>query len=227
MEEIQKSKKPLYSILLLIFLLLIGISAIFLYKNIHYKKNVQPQEESQKLIKENQEQEDVEKQKNIDNQLAEQVGTAREEFFNGNYEKAIKLCNDVISKDNDNYEAYNIRGITKGYDGDYQGGLQDINKALEINPNFAYGRFNKALNYELHGYYNDALTWYHKALELEEGAWTYYGIASIYGRRGDVKNTVEYLKKAINVDRSVIDHAKKEKDFNTVRKSKKFKALLK
>ncbi|WP_415875492.1 tetratricopeptide repeat protein [Clostridium sp.] len=105
--------------------------------------------------------------------------------------------------------------------------MKNIDKALNINPNYGYGRFNKALAYELYGHYDEALSWYDKALEVEKYVWSYYGKASIYGRRGDVANTVKYLKIAIDMQESVKEEAKKEKDFDNVRNSKEFMELVK
>jgi len=67
-----------------------------------------------------------------------------------------------------------------------------------------------------------ALEWYNKALEIEEYVWSYYGIASIYGRSGDVNNTMIYLNKAIKLDPGVKEVAKTEHDFQPVKNSKEF-----
>ncbi|MEL7598044.1 MAG: hypothetical protein AAGU01_07565, partial [Clostridiaceae bacterium] len=105
-------------------------------------------------------------------------------------------------------------------------GIKAIDKALEINPGYGYGRFNKGLAYELYRHYDEALMWYDKALEVENYIWSYYGKASIYGRRGDIENTVKYLKIAIDMDASVKKLAKEERDFDNVRESKSFKEIV-
>ena len=129
---------------------------------------------------------------------------ARNLFFNeGNYEKTIEKANEIIDKFPKSYKAYNIRGIAKAYNGNFQEGMDDIDKALELNSDFGYARFNKALNYELYGEYDKALIWYDKALEIEDYVWSYYGKASIYGRKGDVENTIKYLKIAISMESAV------------------------
>ncbi|MBW9159489.1 hypothetical protein G9F71_026745 [Clostridium sp. FP2] len=88
--------------------------------------------------------------------------------------------------------------------------------------------FNKALTYELFGYYDDAIVWYKKDLQVEKNfEWSYYGIASIYGRKGDVTNTVKYLKLAIHINPNVKTIAKSESDFNNVKQYVTFKQLLK
>ncbi|MPN00484.1 hypothetical protein SDC9_147679 [bioreactor metagenome] len=105
--------------------------------------------------------------------------------------------------------------------------MKNINKALEISPNYGYALFNKALTYELYDKYDEALKWYDKNLEVENYIWSYYGKASIYGRKGDVKNTVKYLKIAIEMDKVVKEEARVERDFDNVRQSKEFQELIK
>lgn len=147
-------------------------------------------------------------------------------FFQHKYEESIKICDQIIKKDSKFYKAYNTKGISLCFLNNFDNGLKNINKALEIKPDFAYGRFNKALAYELYGHYDEALKWYDKALELENYIWSYYGKASIYGRRGDVDNTIKYLKIALSMDSNIKDTIKKERDFDPVRNDSKFKALI-
>lgn len=153
-------------------------------------------------------------------------------FHNGDYASAISKADAIINEFSDSYKAYNIRGIAKAYNGSFDDGMADIDKALEIKPDYGYARFNKALNYELYGYYDDALNWYDKEIEVEEYVWTYYGIASIYGRRGDVESTVSNLSKALeiadkeNMKDSVKKEAQNEADFDNVKDSEEFKKLV-
>lgn len=147
-------------------------------------------------------------------------------FFSGDYAMAINKADELVEEFPNSYMGYNIRGIAKAYDGDFDGGMSDINKSLDMNSDYGYGRFNKALTYELYNQFDESLKWYNKALEVEEYVWTYYGIASIYGRRGDVNRTVEYLTKAINMDSAVKEEAKNESDFDPVRNSLEFKNLI-
>ena len=147
-------------------------------------------------------------------------------FFSNKYEEAIKKADILLEEFPQNPKGYNIRGIAKAYNGDYDGGIKDIDKSLQISPDYGYALFNKGLTYELYGNMEEALNWYNKDLEVEEYEWTYYGIASIYGRRGDIDNTVKYLKKAIEINPEVKEEAKTEKDFNPVKSSKDFENLI-
>jgi tetratricopeptide (TPR) repeat protein len=149
-----------------------------------------------------------------------------DEFFEKKYEKAIETQRQVIKEDPNFYKAYAVEGIALAYNGDFEKGMQQIDKALELKPDYGYARFNKALANELYNNYDEAIKWYEKALEVEKFEWSYYGIASVYGRKGDVNNTVKYLKLAIDINQSIKDEAKGEKDFDKVKNSAEFKQLI-
>lgn len=152
---------------------------------------------------------------------------AYNDFHSKKYAEAIKISDDIIKNDGNFYKAYNIKGIALSFSGNYNEGMKNIEKSLSLKPDFGYGRFNKALSYELYEHYDEAINWYNKALEVEKYIWSYYGLASIYGRRGDVDNTIKYLKIAIDMDPSVKSTAKEEKDFDNVKYNEKFQNLLK
>ena len=128
---------------------------------------------------------------NISERETELYNSAYTTFFSGNYEEAVRIGDKLIKEFPNSYMGYNKRGIAEAYNGDFNSAMSDIDKSLSIKSDYGYGRFNKALTYELYGQFDDALLWYNKALEIEDYVWSYYGIASIYGRRGDVKNTIE------------------------------------
>ncbi|MBU3093736.1 hypothetical protein K2F40_13250 [Clostridium sp. CM028] len=149
-----------------------------------------------------------------------------DEFFDKKYKQAIETERQVIKEDPTFYKAYAVEGIALAYSGNFEKGMQQINQSLKLNPNYGYARFNKALANELYEHYDEAITWYKKDLEVEKFEWSYYGIASIYGRKGDVNNTVKYLKLAIDINPSVKNNAKNEEDFDNVRNHMEFKELI-
>lgn len=148
-------------------------------------------------------------------------------FFNRKYSEAIRLSDEIINEDESFYKAYNVKGITQCYSGKYLEGMKNIDKALELKSDFGYARFNKALALELYEKLDESLVWYDKALEVENYVWSHYGKASIYGRKGDVDNTIKNLKIAIEMNPGVKEEARKEKDFDNVRNSKEFQELVK
>lgn len=164
-----------------------------------------------------------EKYSDRENELYNEAYTS---FFSHTYADAINKADLLINEFPSNAMGYNIRGIAKAYNGDYDGGMKDIDKSLSIDSNYGYARFNKALTYELYENFDKALEWYNKDLEVEDYEWTYYGIASIYGRKGDVINTMTYLNKAIQMDAGVKEVAKTEHDFDPVKDSEEFKKAV-
>ncbi|EHI97169.1 Tetratricopeptide TPR_1 repeat-containing protein [Clostridium sp. DL-VIII] len=164
-----------------------------------------------------------EKYSDRENELYNEAYTS---FFSHTYADAINKADLLINEFPSNAMGYNIRGIAKAYNGDYDGGMKDIDKSLSIDSNYGYARFNKALTYELYENFDKALEWYNKDLEVEDYEWTYYGIASIYGRKGDVINTMTYLNKAMQMDTGVKEVAKTEHDFDPVKNSEEFKKAV-
>lgn len=171
--------------------------------------------------------EELNKQNEKDKLLENKYEESAKAFSNKKYEETINIANEIINEDKNFYKAYNIKGIALCYNKDFDEGMKNIEKALQLNPNYGYARFNKALAYELYGFYDDALTWYDKDLEVENYIWSYYGKASIYGRRGDVKNTTKYLKIAIDMSPDIKKIASEEADFTPVKNSKEFQDLIK
>lgn len=185
---------------------------------------------SSEVLKENNTSEEKQSEDNTENLYSEKEETLYNDaynlFFSNKYEEAVSKADELVGEYPNNPKGYNIRGISKSYKGDYDGGLKDIGKALEINPDYGYALFNKALTYELYGNMEEALKWYNRDLEVEDYEWAYYGIASIYGRKGDVSDTVKYLKRAIEINPLVKDDAKTEKDFDPVRGTDEFERLI-
>ena len=154
-------------------------------------------------------------------------------FFSGNYTSAINKANALIKKYPQSYRGYNILGIAEAYNGNFQDGVNNINKSLSIKPDYGYGLFNKALSYELFGYYDQALAFYDQALKVEQYLWSYYGKASIYGRRGDIQNVSVNLNLAFSLAKDeqeksqVKKEAQNEADFDPVKNTKEFQNLVK
>lgn len=149
-----------------------------------------------------------------------------DQFFEKKYAKAIETEEQVLKEDANFYKAYAVKGIALAYNGNFKEGMRQIDKALALKPNYGYAIFNKALANELYGYYDEAIKWYKKDLEVEKNEWSYYGIASIYGRKGDINNTVKYLKLAIAINANIKSTAKDEEDFDNVKGYKEFKLLI-
>ena len=194
------------------------------------KESKQEDEKRVLEVKKKEEEEEKKSQEKL-KQIEDEYQKGYKAFISGQYSTAINIENEVIAKDNISYKAYNVKGIATCYSNGnkFDEGMSYIDKALELKPDYAYARFNKALANELFGHYEVALQLYDKALEVKDpvwDVWSYYGKASIYGRYGDVVKAVENLKIAIDMDIAVKDIAAKEADFAKVRSSKEFQNLI-
>lgn len=219
----------------IILLILVAIAMICIGKVAAENRNEKIRIEEERIEEERQEAErqrieEEERQRKEKEELL--YNEVFEIFHDGNYLETIEKANKIISEFPDSYKLYSIRGIAKAYNGDFEDGMKDIDKALEIEPNYGYGRFNKALNYELYKKLDDAIIWYDKALEIEKYIWSYYGKASVYGRYGNVKDAVKNLKLAIDeaADEETVkrikEEARNEADFDPISGESQFKELI-
>lgn len=175
---------------------------------------------NKKQVEENENKQQEEKKAELDKKAQDGYDL----FFQKKYTEAIAIEDEIIKENPEFFKAYYIKGISLCYAGDYDNGSKNIDKALSINPDDYTANFNKALSLELYRYFDEAIEWYEKAIKINgNGTWSYYGISSIYGRRGDVVNTVKFLKQAIALDSGVKEAAKEEQDFDPVKDSKEFK----
>lgn len=148
-------------------------------------------------------------------------------YYDRQFDSALARFNEALTLDSNCYQALNGKGATYAFQGRYDEGIALIKQALKLKPDFVYGHFNLGLANELASRWTEAIKAYHDAINLDsKDIWSYYGIASIYGRQGNVEKVLEYLKPAIALQPDVRDVAKEEKDFDPVKKDPQFQALL-
>ena len=156
-------------------------------------------------------------------QVSDLCTQAQFKYNASDYDGAISECDKAISLDANSYIAYNIKGIALCFKGNYADGMPLIEKSLQINPNYDYGRFNMAMGYKLQKDLDNSLIWFNKALELKPNdAWTFYGISTIYADKNDIPNSLKYLKMAVDLDSSVKPVAKRQDHFVKMRSNTDF-----
>ena len=94
-----------------------------------------------------------------------------------NFDEAEKLLSKAIRYDKQNYEAYYYRGCTRINAKQYQGAIDDLEKAVELKPDYADAYFNLGRTYYM--------------MQDEDKACEYYKLAAKYGR----PNLEDYLKR--------------------------------
>jgi tetratricopeptide (TPR) repeat protein len=156
-------------------------------------------------------------------QVSELCTTAQIKYNALNYDGAISECDKALSLDANCYIAYNIKGIALCFKQNYSIGMPLIERSLQINPDYAYGRFNMAMGYKLQKDLDNSLIWFNKALEVKpKDAWTFYGISTIYADKNDIPNSLKYLKMAVDLDSSVKPVAKRQDHFVKMRSNADF-----
>ena len=95
----------------------------------------------------------------------------------GKYAEAEEAFDKAIKYDKNNYEAYYLRGCAKINEKKYKDAILDLEKAVELKPDYADAYFNIGRTYFL--------------LNDEEKACEYYKLADHYGR----PNLEDYLRK--------------------------------
>jgi len=119
----------------------------------------------------------------------------------------IAVYDDLIKKSPDIELAYNNRGQAKVNIGDYDGALEDINKALEINPEYVEAFYNRGVIRGKIGDLEGALADCESALDLRPNyAEAFFNRGSLKLADGDTsKDIVADLNKAISLKSDYAD----------------------
>jgi len=97
-------------------------------------------------------------------------------------------------------EEYFISGVGKLASGDYQGAINDFNKAIEINPKDADAYYNRGFAKAKLGDYRKAIEDFNKAIEINPKiAEAYYSRGVAKGNLGDYRGAIEDYNKAIEI----------------------------
>jgi tetratricopeptide (TPR) repeat protein len=109
------------------------------------------------------------------------------------------------------YKYFLDNGICKIQSGDFEGGIEDINKSLELKNDWEIPYFYRAVAYQALEKFNDAMLDYTKSIQLNPKMTdAYYNRAKIILSRKDidtpkVENAVLDLEKALALDENFID----------------------
>ena len=79
----------------------------------------------------------------------------------------IASLTDVVQRNPNDPQAYNMRGAVLGQAGRFDEALADFNKAIGIDPNYAQAYANRGLVYRETGKYDLALADYNKAISID------------------------------------------------------------
>ena len=138
------------------------------------------------------------------------------------FTKAIKL---VPKGTNANY--YLTRAMTYKCLKEYRAALADYNKSIELDPTIAEAYANRGITYHVLKEYVAALADYNKAIDLDpQDPMSYYNLACSYALQGQVEKACDKLRSAIQMNQEYADSARTDPDFDSIRGSNEFQALL-
>jgi tetratricopeptide (TPR) repeat protein len=149
-------------------------------------------------------------------------------FALGKYEEAIQCYDKAIEIDPKWPGPFNNKGFALFALGKYEEAIQCYDKAIELNPNYPDAWNNKGLVLSALGKLEYAIECYDKAIEIDPSyADAWYNAAGSWIKNGDNERGLDYLRTAIQLDERNIERAEQDKDFESVIKDERFKALVK
>jgi tetratricopeptide (TPR) repeat protein len=147
-----------------------------------------------------------------------QLGRHDEEFKA--YEKAIELKPDHVN-------AWYNKGVRLTEHGRHDEALKVYEKAIELKPDYVNAWYNKGVSLDKLGRHDEALNAYEKIIEIKpDDADAWYNSACFYSIRDDKEKALSYLRRAIDIDITYKEKAKKDKDFEKLLLDESFKKLI-
>jgi len=113
-------------------------------------------------------------------------------------------------------------------EGEWDQAVEQYKKALSVQPGFTRALNNLATLYTIKGDYGRAVSTFEKVIRLRpEYAGAYYNIACIYARQNRIEESIDWLKKAIEMGYDKWDLIKTDKDLESIRVTSFYKELIK
>jgi tetratricopeptide (TPR) repeat protein len=146
-------------------------------------------------------------------------------FYIEKYKEAIKCYDKALAIEPD-AEVWKEKGHSFGHLIRYKESIECYDKALEIEPNSSDTWYKKGYVLYVLGKYEEAIKCYDKALEIEpDFASAWYNRARSKVQMGNIESSLSDLEKAVGIDKSLIELARQDQDFKSVRNHERFIAL--
>jgi len=126
--------------------------------------------------------------------------------FQGNYEEAIKVCDNAIETNPLDPRAWYNKGLCLAYLGKYEEAIEALDKATEINPKYSEAWYNKGLCAGQLGNYIEAIDAFNQTIEIDpqnSDAWYYEGLALL--NLGNYKEAIDAFNRTIEIDPKNLD----------------------
>lgn len=217
--------------IIMFVLILLGIALLIYVGADNNRKMKETQAKYEKMIQEkkteNQKlQQEIAAKKKETEKIDDMFNQALKYYQAEKYSAAIKSCDEILNIEKNSYKAITLKGISLCYTQKYNQGAELIDQALSIKSDYGFAIFNKALSLDLVGKYDEAKAWYKKALDVEIYPYSYYNLAIIYSREGNLKEAIDNLNQAVLLKNDLKNAAKKSSGFNKIKETKEFKEIV-
>ena len=129
---------------------------------------------------------------------------AAQAYGKGHRTEALRLANQAINEDGENY------------------------KALSISPSYVQADYDMAVAQKLGRHYDESIVYFQKVLKADpQNTWSYYGIATNFADKRDREEALDYLEKAVILGgQDVVSAASVQDHFAFLREDAEFKRIL-
>jgi tetratricopeptide (TPR) repeat protein len=144
------------------------------------------------------------------------------------HNEALPLVERSLEINPNNANALDTKGFILYNSGQYKEALEYYDKALNIYPEYSECLSHKGLSFVKLDKIDNAKECYNEAIKIDSNnAYAWYYRAKLYIAYSDTENGLIDLNKAIEIGKQrVIEKAKKDKDFESIRDDERFKAIL-
>jgi len=143
------------------------------------------------------------------------------------YDEALADFNRSLELRPDHPGTLTNRGVTYYHMERYDEALADYNRSLELRPDHPDTLMNRGVTYRYLKKYDDSRADFNRSLELKpDHPSTLYNLACLFSLWGKTKDSLDYLKKAIEIDKKYCKDAKTDKDFDNIRDDPRFKKVI-
>jgi len=115
----------------------------------------------------------------------------------GDYDKAIKTCDDILMMDQNCPAAYYLRGFSHRYKEEYGLAIMDFTRTLQIDPKYSSAYYGRAVSYAYSGDYQNALADLDAAIAIDPRYTdAYFNRARVYYDMGEYDKAWDDVHKA-------------------------------
>ncbi|MBI1926223.1 tetratricopeptide repeat protein [Candidatus Poribacteria bacterium] len=139
----------------------------------------------------------------------------------------LTLWKRAIEINPNNANAHNNLGNAYEAQGQYEQAIAAYQRAIDIDPNDAIAHINLGVVYTKQGQYEQAIAAYKKGIDINPSdAIACYNIAGVYSLQNEKTLSMEFLQRALALDKSLLEFAKTDTDFANIRNTPEFQQII-